>query len=666
MKPAFLRRLLLIGTLFLASHANADVPDDFSALQLRVNDALLDVFAGESVAPETEPVRGLVTLSSELHSQSSRHLVEEVSQNAPTLSPAEQAGKVRGTLQHIAALEMLHSLINGQVAEAQAWRAVIALPKYANAVNGALLLQEAASGRMQQEGIQRELAREFLSWQVMRTRQLLDVLEQNVSNGEATPAVVEAYASEILALTNFPSPLLKLANIANNSVTLPKRPVLSEPLKSEANHTLLSAWRQNVEATLPNLLDGPEVTRLERLLARFARLVPKEYRNGVHAGQVTILLEYREAKQFAEQAQALVNELAPVWRRDRAEAFAKYQKPLQEGLGTLTQQIRDLAGNELVEESAKKVSALLEDKFELSARKAGAKGDVIEETALEVRTALMDSLAAARADQWEEAESLRLDAYTAFDSEIEVRVLPRNPELGRRTERRFLDGNGSEPGLKFLLDRRAPIEELTAGYERTLKALDESIGLLKVAVSPATISFTSFSIVAREGLEAVVVLSALLAGLRGVQNRGTRRWISSGAWLALAASGLTFWLSKTLIQSLVRFGEKLEAVVSILAVLILLMVTNWVFHKFYWVGWNSKLRSLAKDSQQTVSDRWEWLALLGVGFLTVYREGFETTLFMQSLLLEGSAWPVAVGVLAAGTFISVVGFGIFKFGTKLP
>ena len=63
--------------------------------------------------------------------------------------------------------------------------------------------------------------------------------------------------------------------------------------------------------------------RLERLLVRFVKLVPKEYRNGVHDGHITIMLEYREAKQFTEQAQALTNELAPVWRRDRAEAFRR-------------------------------------------------------------------------------------------------------------------------------------------------------------------------------------------------------------------------------------------------------------------------------------------------------------------------------------------------------
>ena len=161
-------------------------------------------------------------------------------------------------------------------------------------------------------------------------------------------------------------------------------------------------------------------------------------------------------------------------------------------------------------------------------------------------------------------------------------------------------------------------------------------------------------------------LAALLAGMRGVEQQGTRRWVSAGAWLAIAASGVTFWLSKTLIQSLARYGEKLEAVISILAVIILLMVTNWVFHKFYWVGWNAKLRSLSKSSQKTVTDRWEWLALIGVGFLTVYREGFETTLFMQSLLLEGSVWPVVIGVLLGTGFIAAIGVGIFVFGAKLP
>lgn len=654
-----------VGPMVVAARASGEVTDDFSSLQLQINDTLLDVYAGNPDASGATVVETLRNLRAQLRSDAARQLVDDTIERCGKLSVARQLGTLRGTLQHVAALEMLQYQSEGKISSAQAWRASIAMPKYANAVDGALLLQQEPK-IARQSSVSTVLAREYLTWQVMRVRQLLDYLQEGVANGGATADFVDACSAEIGALANFAPPLLQAAGLPEQTGHFAMEPGLGKPFDSDTSRKTLAAWRDSVEATLPNLLKPEDVARLERLLLRFVKLVPKEYRNGVQDHHIFIALEFREARQFAEQAQALMNELAPVWRRDHAEAFEQYRGPLREGLEALSGRIHKLASQDAVEESAKTVANLLEDKFQLTARKAGSKNDVIEETALEVRMALMDSLSAAKADRWEEAESLRLDAYTSFDSEIEVRVLPRNPELGRRTERSFLEGGADGVGIKALLDRRAPIEELSAGYERTLGYLDESVSLLRVSVSPATISFTAFSILAREGLEAVIVLAALLAGLRGAENRGTRRWISSGAWMALGASALTFWLSKTLIQSLARYGEKLEAVVSILAVIILLMVTNWVFHKFYWVGWNAKLRSLSKASQQSVSTRWEWLALIGVGFLTVYREGFETTLFMQSLLLEGSAWPVTIGVLCATAFIALVGLSIFKFGAKLP
>ena len=192
------------------------------------------------------------------------------------------------------------------------------------------------------------------------------------------------------------------------------------------------------------------------------------------------------------------------------------------------------------------------------------------------------------------------------------------------------------------------------------------MALLKVSLSPATIGFTTFTIIAREGLEAIVILAALLAGLRGAENLRIRHGIVKGALLGVAASGLTFWLSQTIVRSLLRFGEKLEAVVSVLAVFILLMVTNWVFHKMYWVGWNARLRDLSKSAQAVRAPVWEIGALLGVGFLTVYREGFETTIFMQSLMLEGSAGSVLLGATAGFAFIAAIGMLIMAFGAKLP
>ena len=479
-------------------------------------------------------------------------------------------------------------------------------------------------------------------------------------------AYVAGKLAEIAALDAFPSSILELAGVPRRNATTPPAPVLAGPYEAAAATTFVAAWREKVEPTLPNLLNAADVKRLQRLLARFIEVVPKEYRDaGVQDGKIIIPLEYKQAVQFTQQAQSLVNELAPVWRRDQKAAYDAHHLELGQKLNTLQRDIEQVRDLSVVEKGAGAVGAILQNDFGLSAHREGDKGQIIEETALDVRDALNNSLASAQAGHWQEAESLRLDAYTSFDSEIETRVLPRDPELSIRTERSFLDGQGS-PGIKALLDRGAPMSELAPAYEATLKNLDQCVALLKVSLSPATIVFTTFTIIAREGLEAIVILAALLAGLRGAENLRIRHGIVKGALLGILASGLTFWLSQTIVRSLLRFGEKLEAVVSVLAVIILLMVTNWVFHKMYWVGWNARLRDLSKSAKSVRTPFWEIGALLGVGFLTVYREGFETTIFMQSLVLEGSASSVMIGAVVGFIFIGTIGMLIMAFGAKLP
>ncbi len=646
--------------------ARADQVDDFHALRDRIDTALLDIYGGSLPDGTTAELQAAATaLRADLNAPGARDLLPASFSADDKERLAGVLGSLRGTLQHVAALETLDNQRAGRAAAAEAWRVMITLPQFANADDGGLLLQQPPA-EASQPGVTQALAKEYVVWQVERVRQLFDALQHAIANDSVDAAFLAASLSEVRTLSQFPKSILDAAGVKAPTVVGAPLPSLAEPYASGESLAKLTAWREGLEESLPNLLKPADITRLERLLVRFVKVVPKEYRNGVDNGQITIPLEYQEAVQFVEQAQGLVNELAPTWRRDQAAAYQAHHAELVTKLAALSRQIGQMAEVSAVESAADDAVKIMERDFGLSARRSGDKGQIVEETALDVREALGNSLAAAQAGHWQEAESLRLDAYTSFDSEIEVRVLPRNPALATATERSFIDGVDGSPGIKALLDRAAPIAELTAGYDRALKNMDACVSVLKVAVSPATVGFTAFTIIAREGMEAIVILAALLAGMRGVEQQGTRRWVSAGAWLAIAASGLTFWLSKTLIQSLARYGEKLEAIISILAVIILLMVTNWVFHKFYWVGWNAKLRSLSKASQQTVTDRWEWLALVGVGFLTVYREGFETTLFMQSLLLEGSIWPVVGGVLLGVAFIAAIGVGIFVFGAKLP
>jgi len=659
----------LTFTLFLVSAAllRAQVPvvDDVHQLQEKLDSSILDVYEG-NISPQTvqEIDKAWQAVSADLSSSEARSLVP------PTLSisnPNETAASIgasRGRLEQIAALEMLEDQRAGRVSQTQAWRDLITLPKFANADDGGLLLQQTPD-QVKQPGVTQSLAKEYVGWQVTRTRQLFDELQRMMASGEATPEYVAAKLAEIQALSNFPAPLLQAAGVTTPTAAGIELPQIIEPYNSPAAAASLAAWRDRIETTLPNLLSPTDITRLQRLLARFIDVIPKEYRNGVQNSAVVIPLEYKEAVQFTQQAQSLVNELAPVWRRGQHDAYEKYKPELVQKLGVLAKQIDQVQDLSVIQKTSSEIGSILQDRFGLSARRAGDKGQIIEETALDVRDSLNNSLAAAKAGHWSEAESLRLDAYTAFDSEIEIRVMPRNPTLATRTERSFLDGQ-AQPGIKALLDRGASMDELTAGYETTLKHLDECVALLKVSVSPATIGFTAFTIVAREGLEAIVILAALLAGLRGDENTHIRRGIVQGAMLGVAASGLTFWLSQTVIHSLIRYGEKLEAVVSVLAVIILLIVSNWVFHKMYWVGWNAKLRDLSKSAKTVRAPFWEVSALLGVGFLTVYREGFETTIFMQSLVLEGSASSVLLGVLAGFVFIGTIGTLIMFFGAKLP
>ena len=647
----------------LAARARADRTDAFHDTGNRLDDVALDTQAGplppEEAAALPHALDGL------------RAVVQDPAATALLGLPADAApaalvGEARGRLQHVAALEMLRAQRAGRIADAREWRTLVTLPRFASGEENALLLQNATPAQAKQPAVTQALAREYIGWQVTRVRQILDYLQLGIRRGDANAAFLATYSGEVRALVHFPSAVLAAAALPPDAREAASAPLLAEPLDTPENEEKVALWRQDVESLLPNLLTENDVSRLQRLLARFVKLIPQEYRNGVSNGHVLIALEYREATQFTQQAQSLVNELGPVWQRDLPDAYRTRHRELVEKFEGLRLAIAHYAPVDRIAAQSREIGGILEDDFKLSARSAGSKGDVIEETALEVRAALNNSLAAAKADQWQEAESQRLDAYTAFDSEIEPRVLPRDPELGRAVERSFIDGTDREPGVKALLDRRAPMEELEGAYQNTLDGMDKSVSLLKTAVSPETLGFTAFTIVAREGMEAVVVLAALLAGLRGAHQAGTRRGIAAGAWLALAATGVTFWLSQTILRSLAHYGEKLEAVVSILAVFILFVVTNWVFHKFYWVGWNAKIRSLSKAAQGVETRGWEKLALLGVGFLTVYREGFETALFLQSLLMDGNPAAAGVGIAAGALFIVAIGALTFRFGVKLP
>jgi len=112
---------------------------------------------------------------------------------------------------------------------------------------------------------------------------------------------------------------------------------------------------------------------------------------------------------------------------------------------------------------------------------------------------------------------------------------------------------------------------------------------------------------------------------------------------------------------------QIQAATGLVAVIVLLVVMNWFFHKFYWTGWIQTHNRAKRRLSLPGSPRQRLLFGLGlVGFASVYREGFEVVLFLQTLRLQSSAVTVLLGVLV-GLYLTVtVGILTFVVHHRLP
>src|SRR3954465_15555987 len=174
-------------------------------------------------------------------------------------------------------------------------------------------------------------------------------------------------------------------------------------------------------------------------------------------------------------------------------------------------------------------------------------------------------------------------------------------------------------------------------------------------------------LVFREGLECILVLSAITANMVG-ERRAFQRPVGVGAGLAVIATLVTWVIAVRILNSLAESVPALDiqAATGLIAILVLLLVMNWFFHKVYWAGWISmhskRKQSLLKDG----SGARVWWGLALLGFSSLYREGFEIVLFLQSYRLKLGNTPVLYGVLPGLALTTVVGVLTFIAHRRLP
>lgn len=188
----------------------------------------------------------------------------------------------------------------------------------------------------------------------------------------------------------------------------------------------------------------------------------------------------------------------------------------------------------------------------------------------------------------------------------------------------------------------------------------------------STVAFLDIGVlVFREGLECVLVIAAITASMTG-SNQEHRRPVAIGAAIAFLATLITWFIAVRIIGHLMESVPALElqAATGLLAVIVLLVIMNWFFHKIYWGGWirahNRRRKALCANSNGQSSRRSLFCGLILLGFTSLYREGFEVVLFLQTYNLQLGGSVVLKGTLLGLLLSGTVAVLTFVLQQHLP
>ncbi|MCU0497898.1 MAG: FTR1 family protein [Anaerolineae bacterium] len=429
------------------------------------------------------------------------------------------------------------------------------------------------------------------------------------------------------------------------------------------DQTAFSATYTQLQTTLIGFravpLSEEEAARRAGQLVRFLALVPIEYERGVRHGVVINDIEIQEAFTFQAGANAAFNDL-----QSRLIALDPVKTDqIRSLLAEIRLKIETTADpNHLradVDQAQQLIAGLLPPEWLQG--NAGSDLDVILSVLDQVEVAVVQG-------EYALAESARLEAYALLELGLEQRLRGFAPELAIQIESLFWQGTAERPGLAVLLANRAALSEVRQTLNQLKIAFDEAELILGGASAPEAVIGNASVIVFREGLEAVLILASLLASLRSAEEKRYRDRLILGAGLAFIATALTWVIAHRLLVFLLPLGERLEAIVSLIAIAVLLVIMNWFFHKVYWTGWlanfHTRKRQLLGGRVTITLSQTFGLVLLG--FTSIYREGFETVLFLQSLVLEAGIMVVLQGVALGLLGTAAVGFITFKLQMRLP
>ena len=326
-----------------------------------------------------------------------------------------------------------------------------------------------------------------------------------------------------------------------------------------------------------------------------------------------------------------------------------------------------------------------EERKKLDAAKKNSskgKGDrTWSEVAGEMTAILDKAYKAATSGNGDEGSALVNNAYYQYYEKLGFEKNVMNAISGDRVSqveyqfkmtRKTMRDGGSDKEIKQLVD------DLKSWLVKDAAILDGGAsgnvnGFTKLVTSSAG---QAFLILIREGLEALLVVAAVIAYLVKSGNERFTRWIYLGVVAGLAGSGLVAVLFTFLFGGSGPIQEISEGVCALIATLMLLWTSNWMLNKSSVEAWNNYIRNKTEAAVADAQSKVESGQGLGLGmiaslamlsFLAVFREGAETVIFYESIYsMSQDAHGMWVGGLAAAAVLIVI-FLILRFtSVKIP
>jgi high-affinity iron transporter len=273
-----------------------------------------------------------------------------------------------------------------------------------------------------------------------------------------------------------------------------------------------------------------------------------------------------------------------------------------------------------------------------------------------VREKLQESLAAYRAGDRSGAEQHALTAYLEGFEPVEAVLATRDGALMTEVERAMSQ-------YRAAISAGAPEADLAARVEALAPLLDRAeTALAPEAATDISTFLGAFGILLREGLEALLVVIAMIAFLRKSDRPEVLPYVHGG-WIAALVAGAITWAVATYAIGISGASRELtEGIGSLVAAVVLVSVGIWMHGKSQAEEWR---RYIQERMGRALSRGSAWF-MFGLAFIVVYREVFETILFYAALWTSDNGGTILAGALTALALLAAIAWAMLRYSRKLP